>query len=391
MRLIETFSNPKSADEFSKLLSIHHIESSVESQKDAQNGGDLFLVWVQNEDDIDEALKLLERYKIDPGEAQKIQSPQRDQPSEGKKPEQEEKLLNPAEDKRVLKGPVRVRVSPYLMHIRQAAPLTKWVIILCALIFFWSGYQKVSLEKENKALATYVPFTPLALTLIFDYDLYMQKLVEFFKENPDVQIQEGQAPPKELRSIQMIPQFRGYYDIIVEKLIGKEHGEKVTLFGSISKGQVWRVFTPALLHAGILHILFNMLWLWLLGKQVELKIGRLKYLLVMLIVGSVANTAQYLMSGPYFLGYSGVICGLGGFIWVRQKAAPWEGYNVHKTTLLFLGGFVLALVLVQLASFIYAVVLGKDFSVTVANTAHVVGILSGMILAKIPYFYKIRS
>ena len=35
----------------------------------------------------------------------------------------------------------------------------------------------------------------------------------------------------------------------------------------ISSGQLWRLFTPALIHFGIMHIAFNMLWLYQLVVQ----------------------------------------------------------------------------------------------------------------------------
>ena len=78
---------------------------------------------------------------------------------------------------------------------------------------------------------------------------------------------------------------------------------------------------------------FNMAWLWYLGRQIEQRAGSVRMLLMILVVGIIANVAQYLMSGPYFLGFSGVVVGMVGFIWVRQRVAPWEGYPLPRGVL----------------------------------------------------------
>ncbi|MBM3199286.1 MAG: rhomboid family intramembrane serine protease, partial [Chlamydiae bacterium] len=109
-------------------------------------------------------------------------------------------------------------------------------------------------------------------------------------------------------------------------------------------------------------------------------------------MGIVSNTAQYLMSGALFLGYSGIVCGLGGFIWVRQKKAPWEGYGVPKATLLFLLIFILGMALFQVgAFFVMRYYSGGTLSLGgIGNTSHIVGWLSGMVLARIPAFYRVK-
>ena len=45
------------------------------------------------------------------------------------------------------------------------------------------------------------------------------------------------------------------------------------------------------------------------------------------------------MGGPYFLGFSGIITGMIGYILVRQKIAPWEGYNIPNAVFYFIGIF----------------------------------------------------
>ncbi len=160
------------------------------------------------------------------------------------------------------------------------------------------------------------------------------------------------------------------------------------LFTKIREGEVWRLFTPCLLHAGILHILFNMAWAWLLIKQVEQRLSKWKTLILILLIGIVANFAQYFVSGPYFLGFSGVVVGLVGFIWVRQKIAPWEGYPLQKSTFLFILIFVIAMFALEIFSLVSAAITAKEISANIANTAHIIGGITGALFGRLPFFSR---
>lgn len=65
--------------------------------------------------------------------------------------------------------------------------------------------------------------------------------------------------------------------------------------------QWWRFFTPAILHFSVLHIVFNMLWLWYLGAMVEIKQGRFRMVMLFALTALVSNAAQYLQTGPFLV------------------------------------------------------------------------------------------
>ena len=78
------------------------------------------------------------------------------------------------------------------------------------------------------------------------------------------------------------------------------------------------VFTSMFMHGGILHIAFNMLFLWIFGNNVEDSMGRPRFLLFYLLAGIVAAYAQALpdtSSTEPAVGASGAIAGvLGGYL-----------------------------------------------------------------------------
>ncbi|MEX0702181.1 MAG: rhomboid family intramembrane serine protease [Planctomycetales bacterium] len=142
---------------------------------------------------------------------------------------------------------------------------------------------------------------------------------------------------------------------------------------AIRHGQIWRLVTPIFMHFGLLHIVFNMLWMRQLGVAIELRRGSLKFLWFVLLIAAVSNLAQYHVnmatdsrSGPFFGGMSGVVFGLFGYMWMQSKLDPFSGFFMPPN-----------LVFWMIAWFFLCMtgVVGQ-----IANTAHGVGLGVGMLL-----------
>jgi rhomboid protease GlpG len=141
---------------------------------------------------------------------------------------------------------------------------------------------------------------------------------------------------------------------------------------SAQQGQYWRLITPAFLHFGWLHIVFNGLWLWELGAKVERVVGSLHMLGLFLVVAVLSNGAQYLFGGPaIFGGMSGVVYGLLGFSWVGAQVQPRWTFQPSPAIMLFMVGW-LVVCMVGLVQ-----VLGFG---AVANAAHLAGLVCGAVL-----------
>ena len=79
------------------------------------------------------------------------------------------------------------------------------------------------------------------------------------------------------------------------------------------------VITSMFLHAGWMHVIGNMLYLWIFGDNVEDRLGHVLYLLFYLFAGSLAAVAQ-VMFNPFshvpMMGASGAIAGVMGAYFV---------------------------------------------------------------------------
>ena len=84
------------------------------------------------------------------------------------------------------------------------------------------------------------------------------------------------------------------------------------------------VFTSMFLHGGILHIAFNMLFLWIFGNNIEDSMGRPRFLLFYVLGGIVAAYTQALLTAGSTvpaIGASGAIAGvLGGYLLLFPRA-----------------------------------------------------------------------
>lgn len=109
------------------------------------------------------------------------------------------------------------------------------------------------------------------------------------------------------------------------------------LFPEVRSGEVWRLFTPILIHFGIAHLLFNMLWLFQLGSMIEGLEGRFRLALLIAVIALVSNTAQYVITeNPGFGGMSGVVYGLFGYIWMKGRFDPASGLFVDKRVVILM-------------------------------------------------------
>lgn len=155
---------------------------------------------------------------------------------------------------------------------------------------------------------------------------------------------------------------------------GEHRGWRAALFISrfsveaglpeVRSGQLWRLLTPVFFHFFLLHLVFNMLWLWELGRAIEFVQSTKRLALLVLALGILSNLGQFYASGPAFGGMSGIIYGLLGYIWIYGQLRPQTGMALPKP---------IAVLMVLWFILCWTGLLGA-----IGNVAHTVGLVLGL-------------
>lgn len=191
--------------------------------------------------------------------------------------------------------------------------------------------------------------------------------------------QEPAAPPRSRALGRVLPQFGAFgagpltfvfialcVAVAVVSRLGKDAGllqHLLLWLPAVAHGEVWRLVTPIFVHFGVLHLLFNLLWLFQLGSMIERRLGTSTLAALVLGTAALSNLAQYLAGGPNFGGMSGVVYALAGYVWMRGKHDPNADVYLDPQSIQWL--------------LIWLVLCLTGLLGPVANTAHVVGLLAG--------------
>lgn len=386
MRLICTLDDQNRAYQLSTYLQDQGINNQLELVTNTDWGSHEYgnvtaRIWIYEEEQLDKALEMAAEFQQNPND-----------------PRYQLKEKKLALFGNVLKGEEveQPETIPPVQTMQARQPLgliTMYVLFICCLLLFIGSTTSPSVKSISPQFP-YVPVLspPINKALMYDYpEAY--EIIDRIISTYGISVVENNATlPEEAKTLldkyEHTPYWKGIYEMILEhyKNPKSEWNFNAPLFEKIRQGEIWRIFTPCLLHYNLFHLFFNMIWLVVLGKQIEQHIGKGKYILLIVLVAIVSNTAQYLMSGPNFLGFSGVLCGMLAFIWVRQKKAAWEGYMIESSTITFFAFFILFMFFLQIVSFFLEAHAKTSLPIGIANTAHLAGAFTGYVLANMHFF-----
>ena len=139
--------------------------------------------------------------------------------------------------------------------------------------------------------------------------------------------------------------------------------------------QWWRLITPIFIHFSFAHLAFNCLWIFILGEKIENTDGSLIFILLVIFSAILSNCLQYFWTETsLFGGLSGVIYGLIGFCMIIEFDTQYERYKLPPALYLFM----IVWLLLGFAGILDLFGFGS-----VANFAHLGGLISGILFAMI--------
>lgn len=137
--------------------------------------------------------------------------------------------------------------------------------------------------------------------------------------------------------------------------------------------QPWRFLSAVFVHGDILHVLFNLYALSIVGPMVEHLHDRKRLIVFFVVTGALSMASSYLvstllLSAPYFagsVGASGAVSGLLGIAWITTRSPQSEGHSLHSgltrwVVIMFFWGFLPGIdAIAHAGGFIAGVVIGR--------------------------------
>ena len=142
----------------------------------------------------------------------------------------------------------------------------------------------------------------------------------------------------------------------------------------------WRLFAPVFIHFSLIHLVFNCLWIYVLGQQIEKIDGKILFITLIIFSGICGNYAQFISTGPsLFGGLSGCVYGMFGYTMITEFQKSRIIYGLPPAIYIFM----IAWLVLGFIGVLSLFGLGN-----IANFAHLGGLIAGVIMAMVVTMYK---
>ena len=337
MRRVGELQSEQDARAFHDALVSRGIENTAE-----QEDGGAFSIWVHDDDQISEAARLFALFRVSPD------APEfREATAKAKAVRAE---LVKAERKRRSTVVDEARVG-YERNFSAFAWLPVLLMILCVAVTLWAGEFGFMPSAESH------PSGARQRDAEEETERVIERRNKLAMTEWRTQKKAEEVMARAVRS--------HYYDISLPE---------------VRRGEVWRLVATIFLHFGILHLVFNLMWLRDLGGFIQNRFGALHLAVLVLVSAVLSNYAQLLWSGPGGGGFSGVNYALFGYLWIRGKFDRFMGWQLNSQ-------------IVQ-TMMVWFFLCFTPLIPNVANAAHAAGLITGMVagflLAKIAVWRRDR-
>ena len=137
----------------------------------------------------------------------------------------------------------------------------------------------------------------------------------------------------------------------------------------IHSSDYFRIITSIFLHGGLIHLLFNMYSLYVIGPQLESFFGKVKYLIIYIVSGICGNLLSML-----FLADNAVSVGASGAIFGLIGALIYFGYHYR----VYLGGVIKSQIIPLIIINLFIGYMASGIN----NIAHIGGLIGGILISK---------
>ena len=137
----------------------------------------------------------------------------------------------------------------------------------------------------------------------------------------------------------------------------------------------WRLFAPVFIHFSLIHLVFNCLWIYVLGQKIEKIDGKILFITLIIFSGICGNYAQFISTGPsLFGGLSGCVYGMFGYTMITEFQKSRIIYGLPPAIYIFM----IAWLVLGFIGVLSLFGLGN-----IANFAHLGGLIAGVIMAMV--------
>lgn len=323
MRLLGQMSDESSARRFSQYLISQEIPCILEQ------AGPVWQIWVDREDDMDLARQEYERYQASPRDQRYAAASQQVAAMEKE---------SKARQARGRAQYIDYRTAGVPGMAQSAFPFT--ILLIAASVLF------AALTQLGGKL------DPWGYALMID----------------------DPSPAHQRQMLERLIQHQPDPQAYVESIASGKGSIRLPMFDNIRHGQLWRLFSPAFLHFGPQHLIFNLWALYSLGTVLERRCGTLFFAFLFFVGAIGSSVGEYFWHGPNFGGVSGVVYCLFGYVWIRGRMDYSFGLQLPSQTVYIMVGWLFLCM---------TGVMGP-----VANAAHLVGLLIGVAMAAIPVGWR---